>query len=227
MIRSSVALCLSYIILSFIHKTEHDNQNKLSNNGFLVFYNASDRQVLASLPEGYQFMNYSLTLNSTTYNGFHRDQASTQSFLNSKFPIYTFITYLQAVNGTYPLLSVIPGSHKNYVLPVITTISGNYSTSILFNTELVHAGAISNLGDERLAIQRKIYHKKDYKYITNSNNLENFHGVINSQKESIYFDIFIRSLSIFYPATDLFHKLLNNNQINWISTNIIGKNVFY
>lgn len=210
--------------IGYFYKNDYNKESNLIDDGFTVFYNATNKEILEKLPNNYLFANYSLILNCTTYSSFHRDHATVQSTLGASHPIYTLINYYPKINGTFPLLSVIPGSHKNYVLPKIITISGNFSTSILFNTALVHAGAISKLGKNRFAIQNKIYHIDDF---INFQEFDNFNSITKCKDESLIYDYSLRIFSICYPITDFIYQYLNKKQINWFAEFILGKKVFF
>lgn len=80
----------------------------LENDGFCFLYDPSRRDVLRSLPPGYQFMDYSYSIKNASLSTFHRDVSSSKTIYETKYPVYTLIVY--KYDGK--LLSVCPGSDK-------------------------------------------------------------------------------------------------------------------
>lgn len=151
----------------FLYEIPFDDFNidgrgeNLFGNGFLIMKNKENP--LHYLPEGYQFLDYKYKLNCSTISTFHRDIFSSKYELKAKYPIYTYIIYMNRRYGIHPLLSVCPGSHLSvpFLWSSSVTISGKFGTAVLFDSDLVHAGAFNDLGVDRYAQQYKIVHKDD------------------------------------------------------------------
>lgn len=130
----------------------------LNDDGFVII--EDETKVLDVLPEGYVFLDYEYDIRGCTIQTFHRDVTSSAYYFNTKHPVYTFTIY--KTKGK--LLSVCPSSHKTvpfvWSSPKIIQ-SNNDKTCILFNSDLVHAGAMSDIGNNRHATQYKIVHVDD------------------------------------------------------------------
>ena len=136
------------------------NINTYTTNKIQIF-----KEILNKLPDDYVFLDYEYKIINSTLYTFHRDVTSSQRFQELLYPSYTFIIYL--TDGK--LLSICPGSYKQkYIINNPITISGISGTSILFNADSVHAGAM-NTTSERVAIQYKICHKSDIDKINHLN----------------------------------------------------------
>jgi hypothetical protein len=135
----------------------------LSRDGFTVLNatSVSDlmRRTLAQLPAGYRFLDYSYEIRGTSLETWHRDVTSGQTYHGAAHPTYTVIHYLCAG----PLLSVSPGSHKTlpFSWSAPLTLRGDFGTAVLFNADLLHAGAPNTMGSARWAIQYKVAHVSD------------------------------------------------------------------
>jgi hypothetical protein len=134
----------------------------LSADGYLVFHTEADsyqRSVLDRLPDGYGFLDYEYTIRGASLTTWHRDVTSGQSYHGTTHPTYTVIRY--EYEGD--LLTVIPKSHATYPFAIDRTqmINGTAGTTILFNADLLHAGAPSKVGGARLARQYKVVHRED------------------------------------------------------------------
>ena len=100
----------------------------------------------------------------------------------------------------------------------------------LFNSDLVHAGAINSFGDKRHVIQYKIAHKNDLDKLKTLFNINKNHiGKCNRNK---IYDYCLRKISLLfcYPINHIFTDLLQNKNeksiINKIGLYIYG-NEFY
>jgi hypothetical protein len=134
----------------------------LSTDGYVVFHSDAvsyHRGVLERLPEGYEFLDYEYTIRGTSLTTWHRDVTSGQSYYGTTHPTYTVIRY--EYEGD--LLTVIPKSHAAYPFAIDRTqmINGTAGTTILFNADLLHAGAPNKVGGARLARQYKVVHRED------------------------------------------------------------------
>lgn len=152
----------------------------LDQDGYIVIRDSNKETVLERLPTDYVFLKYKYIIRGCSLSTFHRDVTSSSYIYNTTHPVYTYIEYTNKTNANktnqtnQPLLSVCPGSHKStpflYSSPL--TIWGKGTTGILFNCDLVHAGAINRLGVLRYAEQYKIAHKDD---IATLEHLQNIH----------------------------------------------------
>ena len=206
--------------------TEYRN---LNDDGYIVFRNkVNNNHILEKLPKNYVFLDYKYTIHGCTLSTFHRDVTSSKYIFNSKYPIYTYIVY----NNKGPLLSVCPGSHLTspflYSKP-LTIIGNNKNTSILFDCDLVHAGALNNLGDSRYAVQYKIAHKDDLNKLTHLFNKDTKKiGKCNISKN---YEIFSRKASILfsYIINHHFTKYLqykNNGILNKLGLYLYGREFY-
>jgi hypothetical protein len=140
----------------------------IKNEGFTIF-NVNIKElykdkkklfnsILKKLPDGYQFLDYEYKIVNSTVYTFHRDVTSSQKYHNLLYPSYTLIIYL----SDNKLLSICPNSHeqKLFISNPITIYGRKLGRAILFNADIVHAGAI-NETSERIAFQYKICHRDD------------------------------------------------------------------
>lgn len=224
-----IIIYILYLLIYCIETKYNNKKTSLYNDGFIVFNNINNDDVLKYLPENYQFLNYSYTIKGCTLSTFHRDVTSSQYIFNSKYPIYTYIVYKN--KGYNPLLSVCPKTHKtvpmSYSLPI--NIYGDYNTSILFNCDLLHAGSLNNLGNLRYAKQYKIIHKDDLCILKHLNNVHTLKiGECNISKNYEYIS---RKISMLFPY--FFNHVLTSylqekqdNVLGLILTKIYGQNFY-
>ena len=202
-------LLIVYLLILLCEVDYVDNSNKLIiDDGFIIINNPSNiKNVLNYLPDGYNFINYRYKIKGCTISTFHRDITSSQYIFKTKYPVYTYIVYYN--NGS--VLSVIPNSHKTvpFSWNKVETINVNYNNGILFNCDLVHAGAINNFGNKRLAIQYKICHYEDLHKLTH---LQGINKTTNKDcnNTSKLYEYFLRKLSLIFPYI-----------INHLMTNIL------
>jgi len=139
-------------------------RTNLVRDGFVVAHGIGSfselkRSVLAQLPVDYQFLDYSYYIRGTSLETWHRDVTSGQAYHRTAHPTYTVIHYL--CDGD--LLSVSPGSHRTlpFSWGAPLTLTGGAGTAVLFNADLLHAGAPNRIGAARRAIQYKVAHVSD------------------------------------------------------------------
>lgn len=195
------------IILFLLYETE-DNESHLrtiKKDGFVVIRSPFNKQeVLSYLPEGYMFIDYIYEIRGCSISTFHRDITSSKYLFETVHPVYTYITY----HNTGRLLSIAPNSHRTipFLWDRALTIRGFGNTGVLFNCDLIHAGAINEFGDARFAIQYKICHQEDLYKLTH------LIGVNKIKKgkcsNSYYYEYFLRKLSLLLPY--VFNHLLTN-----------------
>ena len=192
------------------------NSYDIHNDGFTIFRgNVSKKEVLNTLPDGYIFLDYIYKINCSTLTTFHRDITSSQYVFNSKYPIYTYLQYLNKRDGNLPLLSICPGSHLSvpFLWSFPIDIYGEYGDSVLFNSDLVHAGALSDLGVDRYSEQYKVIHIED-QHILDQIKGTNFITECVESNNSEYNVYRLLSWFFSYPINHLF-------------TNYIGKRHLY
>ena len=118
----------------------------LKTDGYKVFNEFNKKSILNELPNGYEFIDYKYNIKGCSLSTFHRDVTSSQTYYKTKFPVFTCITYKN--NGN--LLTICPSSHKTtpflFERPLI--IKGKEGTTILFNCDIVHSGAINEFGEK-------------------------------------------------------------------------------
>jgi hypothetical protein len=202
-----ILLILAFILI-YLYETNdyYKFMRTLKNDGYKVFKNFDKKSILKELPKEYEFIDYKYRIKGCSISTFHRDVTSSQSIYNTKYPVYTCITYKN--NGN--LLSICPSSHKTtpflFEKPLI--INGKEGTTILFNCDIVHSGAINEFGDDREAIQYKICHKEDkdkLKHLIGINKIS-----MGICKNTWIYEYILRKISLYYPfiINHLFTKLL-------------------
>lgn len=196
----------------------------LKNDGYMVFKNFDKNIILKELPENYEFIDYKYMFKGCSISTFHRDITSSQFIFKTKYPVYTCITY----NNNGNLLAICPSSHKTtpflFEKPLI--INGREGTTILFNCDVVHSGAINEFGENREAIQYKICHKED------KNKLKHLIGVnkntIGKCNNSWIYEYGLRKISLIYPfvINHLFTKILQKRPEKNSILDIIIRNFY-
>lgn len=193
-----LVLVIAIIIYQLSEKPYKDNKElSLNTDGFKIFRHDNIEEIISSsLPKDYILIDYLYIIKGCTISTFHRDVTSSSFIFKTRYPIYTLITYY----NKGPLLTLCPESHTTtpFLFQPPKIIYGNPGTSILFNCDIVHAGAMNNFGDERLAIQRKICHKDDLetlKHLIGVNKTSI--GKCNRKKDDNYI-YKLRKLSLFF-----------------------------
>ena len=164
-----VILIMLYIFYNTIEEKHEKKVTNLSNDGYIILYGNSRREVLEELPKDYVFLDYKYTLKGCKTHIFHRDVDSSQYFLKTRHPVYTYSIYKS--NG--PLISLCPGSHKTtpYLFEKPVTIHGKKHTGILYNTDLVHCGVLHKEKNMHYEEQYKLCHKSDVDKIAKFNKM--------------------------------------------------------
>ena len=149
--------------------------------------------------------------------------------MGTKYPLYTYIEY----KNKGPTLSVCPNSHKStpflWSSPLTIHNDINENLSVLFNCDLVHSGAINNLYKKRHAIQYKIAHVDDLKYL---NSLIGVRKIKNNACDvNKIHEYILRKFSLVfcYPINHIFTSYLQsyqNNFINKLAIYIFGKSFY-
>jgi hypothetical protein len=199
-----------------VHLSDAIKTYSLETDGFCVLFNEkyaeindlpSDqlkKDVLAILPDGYNFIDYVYKINDGALSTFHRDVTSSKTIYHTTYPVYTLILY--KYDGG--LLSVCPGSAKSYpfVWSLIENLVGKSGTVVLFDCDLLHAGSFNNC-KKRNVIQYKICHQYD------SKKLRHLAG-IRQEKHAIceltWFNIMMRKSSYMFelPLNYLFYPFM-------------------
>uniref|UniRef100_A0A6C0EJB4 Uncharacterized protein n=1 Tax=viral metagenome TaxID=1070528 RepID=A0A6C0EJB4_9ZZZZ len=152
-------LLILYLLYNTIEEKSSDEATGLCKDGYVVLHGNSRREVLEELPKDYVFLDYKYTFKGCKTNIFHRDISSSQYFIHTRYPVYTYSIY----KSKGPLISVCPGSHHTtpYLFSKPVTIYGEKHTGILYNNDLVHAGVFHKEKGKHYEEQYKICHKKD------------------------------------------------------------------
>lgn len=160
-------LLIIYILYNTIEEEEEKKATNLSNDGYIILYGNSRREVLEELPKDYVFLDYKYTLKGCKTHIFHRDIDSSQYFLKTRHPVYTYSIYKS--NG--PLISLCPGSHKTtpYLFEKPVIINEKKHTGILYNTDLVHCGVLHKEKNMHYEEQYKLCHKSDVEKLDSLN----------------------------------------------------------
>lgn len=196
------------IILIYLYETNdyYKFRRTLENDGYKVFNEFNKKNILNELPNGYEFIDYKYNIYGCSLSTFHRDVTSSQTYYKTKYPVFTCITYKN--NGN--LLTICPSSHKTipYLLERPLIIKGKEGTTILFNCDIIHSGAINEFGENREAIQYKICHIED------KNKLKHLIGINKTTKGNCknnwIYEYILRKISLFFPyfINHIFIKLL-------------------
>ena len=88
-----VILIMLYTLYNTIEEEEEKKVTNLSNDGYIILYGNSRREVLEELPKDYVFLDYKYTLKGCKTHIFHRDVDSSQYFLKTRHPVYTYSIY--------------------------------------------------------------------------------------------------------------------------------------
>ena len=224
-----IVLYILYLFYYCIEIKYNNDKTSLDKDGFIVFNNIDNEDVLKILPENYQFLDYSYTIKGCTLSTFHRDVTSSQYIFKSKYPIYTYIVYKN--DGYNSLLTVCPNSHKTtpFTFSKPINIYGDYNTSVLFNCDLLHAGALNHLKNLRYAKQYKIAHKDDLDLLKH---LVNVHTEKKGNCDlSDNYEYISRKISLLFPY--FFNHVLTSylqekqdNAFGVILTKIYGQNFY-
>lgn len=211
-----------YVLFQLYETELDDNIYSLYKDGFVIVNDKN--HALNMLPDGYVFIDYEYEIIGCTLQTFHRDVTSSAYYHKTKYPVYTLITY----NNKGNLLAVCPSSHKTtpYVWSSPKIIkSNNENVYVLFNCDLVHSGAMSNLGNNRHAIQYKISHIEDLEKLKHLNGIKK-QAKVNCEDTTYVKDYIMRKLSLLfsYPINDWFTPYLQENQNNTL--NSIGLYIF-
>jgi len=193
-----IYLILIIFVIIFILYESYDYYKyyrTLEVDGYKVFMKFDTKQILNELPDGYGFINYKYQIKGCSLSTFHRDVTSSQTIFKTKYPVYTCITY----KNTGDLLTICPASHKTtpflFERPLI--IRGNKNTTILFNCDIIHAGAINKFGNNRHAIQFKLCHKDDLKKLKHLIGIDKIS--IGKCNNSWIYEYVLRKISLLYP----------------------------
>lgn len=202
-----ILLVILYSFHQLYEKDEIIYDRNIYDDGYKIFDTDNKYEILKSLPNNYIYIDYIYEIKGCTLATFHRDITSSQYIYNTKYPVYTHISYY----NSGPLLTICPESHKTTSLvithPVI--IYGEKKTSILFNCDIIHTGAINNFGMNRHAIQYKICHKDDLyklKHLIGIN--KSSHGICNDSRNNYVYALRKLSLLFSFIINHLFTSLL-------------------
>jgi hypothetical protein len=143
-----------------VELAEFTRKYTLEKDGVYAFPYTSNwkEEVLNMLPPNYEFLNYMYSIRGCSLTTFHRDVTSGQYANNTRFPTYTVILY--KYSGDH--CSVCPGSHESFFLfsfPV--HISSDKHCVVIFDCDVVHAGALNTIGADRIVDQFKVAHVRD------------------------------------------------------------------
>ena len=211
-----IVLVLIYIITNelWLKETHHKSSKKttLEQDGYILFENVKDRKsVLNTLPDGYVFLDYKYSIKGCSLSTFHRDVTSSQYVFKTKYPVYTYIVY----HNKGANLSICPKSHKTVPYlhsKPLTIIGKTNNTSVLFDCDVVHAGAINNFGDKRYVEQFKIAHIRDLKKLKHLDKIDT-HKTGECNNISAIYEVITRKLSL------LFSHIVNHRFTKYLQKN--------
>jgi len=187
-------LLIIYILYNTIEEKYEKKVTNLSNDGYIILYGNSRREVLEELPKDYVFLDYKYTLKGCKTHIFHRDVDSSQYFLKTRHPVYTYSIYKS--NG--PLISLCPGSHKTtpYLFEKPVIINGKKHTGILYNTDLVHCGVLHKEKNMHYEEQYKLCHKSDVEKLDSLN--KNHINDVGMCRNNGLYEFITRKLSLIF-----------------------------
>jgi len=187
-------LLIIYILYNTIEEKYEKKVTNLSNDGYIILYGNSRREVLEELPKDYVFLDYKYTLKGCKTHIFHRDLDSSQYFLKTRHPVYTYSIYKS--NG--PLISLCPGSHKTtpYLFEKPVIINGKKHTGILYNTDLVHCGVLHKEKNMHYEEQYKLCHKSDVEKLDSLN--KNHINDVGMCRNNGLYEFITRKLSLIF-----------------------------
>lgn len=196
---TTYATALLFLIVSvWLTEIEEDaSTGTLERDGYEA---VEPKDVLARLPRGYAFLPYKYTIEGCTLSTFHRDVTSSGYVFKTKHPVYTFIVYDYADAP----LALCPGSHKTTPLLLSPPVKVN-AGSVLFDCDVVHAGALNVYHKPRRAVQYKIAHVDDHHKLKHLFGID-AKKVGDCAKSNYYSDVILRKLSLLfsYPINHLF-----------------------
>jgi len=186
------SILIILIIISYLYESYdyYKYFRRLDVDGYKVFMKFDMKQILKELPENYKYQ-----IKGCSLSRFHRDVTSSQTIFKTKYPVYTCITY----ENTGDLFAVCPSSHKTtpFLFERPLVIRGNKGTTILFNCDIIHAGAINKFGNKRHAIQYKICHKDDLWKLRHLIGIDK--TSIGTCNNSWIYEYGLRKISLIYP----------------------------
>lgn len=212
------------LLLVLFWLAEIDDDPKLATLERDGFEAVEAKDVLARLPEGYAFLPYRYTIEGCTLSTFHRDVTSSRYVFGTKHPVYTFITYDYADGAP---LAVCPGSHKTTPLLLAPPVKVK-ATSVLFDCDLIHAGALNADHRPRRAVQYKVAHVDDHEKLRHLFGIDT-KKVGNCGETNYYLDYTLRKLSLLfaYPINHVFTGHLQHRKSSALCKLIGEERCFY
>jgi hypothetical protein len=168
------------------------------------------------LDENYILLDYIYYIKGCSLSTFHRDVTSSQHSLKTIHPTYTIVVY--EYDGNF--LSISPNSHKQYPFIWNTAINvrGKKFTTIIFNSDMIHAGIINTIGEKRKVIQFKAVHKDDYQKLKHLDTINV--DKISACEMNPFYESILRNLSFNYAfcINEFFNPFLTKKQTGVIGT---------
>lgn len=211
-----------FVLYSLCEKPDRMSAHRtIERDGYVVVENTSPVKILEYLPDGYVLLDYKYSIKGCALSTFHRDVTSSQYVYKTKHPTYTYIVYA----NTGDLLSIAPNSNKT--VPFLWTraviVSGKSGTGVLFDCDMIHAGAMHQFGMERYAEQYKLCHVEDLSRLTHLSGVNKSTSTkcdVNPNVFEYAYVCVLRKMSLMCPyiTNHMFTNLLQTRQ-----ENIIGK----
>lgn len=158
------------------------NKNYKESFDFITEHSKLKNECLKLCGKDYILQDYILIIEKSNVNTCHRDNNGDFYNVGQKHPSYTLLIYLEPMEKC---LGVIPKSHLNKnsfmfnVKDPIMNIMCKPGDAILFNSNLIHVGAM-NKKDDNLRIQMKFTHIDDIPLL---GYYENYHKVLNQENK--------------------------------------------
>lgn len=221
--RSTAYATLLFLVLTSVWLAEVDEDAsyaQLERDGFEAI---EPEHVLSRLPKGYEFLPYKYTIEGCTLSTFHRDVTSSKHVFKTKHPVYTFIVYDYADAP----LALCPGSHRTTPILLSPPVKVN-ARSVLFDCDVVHAGALNPHRKPRRAVQYKIAHVDDHKKLKHLSGISKKVGG-DCNKTNMYTDFILRKLSLLFscPINHLFTGHLQERKSSALCKLIGEERCFY
>jgi hypothetical protein len=216
-----ISVLLFLLASLWLAEIESDpSRARLERDGFEVI---RPGEVLKRLPPGYEFLDYKYTIEGCTLSTFHRDVTSSKHVFKTKHPVYTYIMY----DYSDAPLVVCPGSHKS--APFLWSPPEKVNSPwVLFDCDLVHAGALNPYHKPRRAVQYKIAHKDDHARLKHLVGI-NTKKVGKCDETNFFTDFALRKLSLLFsfPINHIFTGHLQNRKSSALCRLIGEERCFY
>ncbi len=189
-----VTVCGFIYLVAVCYESDLRRNLELHNDGVCILRSPTRSEILTLLPKDYEFLDYRYSIKGCSLSSYHRDVTSSPYEFDTQHPVYTLIAYHSAGR----LLGVVPGSHRTvpFTWGRPQTIGGESGTAVLFNSDVLHAGAMSSDAN-RHAEQFKIAHKDDVQRFDSLQGVDT--EVSNKSRIGRPYEYACRKISLLFP----------------------------